>query len=93
MLQGKTVVVGVCGGIAAYKAVEIVSKLKKLKADVHIIMTRNSTNFVTPLTFRSISHNPVVTDMFEEPDNFEIKHISLADKADLILIAPASAKL
>lgn len=93
MLQGKTVVVGVCGGIAAYKAVEVVSRLKKLKADVHVIMTKNSTNFVSPLTFRSISHNPVITDMFDEPENFEIKHISLAEKADLVLIAPASANI
>ncbi len=93
MLQGKTVVVGVCGGIAAYKAVEVVSKLKKLKADVHVIMTKNATNFVSPLTFRSISHNRVITDMFDEPESFEIKHISLAEKADLILIAPASANI
>lgn len=93
MLCGKTVVVGVCGGIAAYKVVDVVSKLKKLEADVHVIMTENAANFVTPLTFRSLSHNPVVTDMFDEPEHYDIKHISLAEKADLILIAPATANI
>jgi len=93
MLKGKTVVVGVCGGIATYKTVEIVSKLKKLNADVNVIMTENSKEFVTPLTFRSISNNSVVSDMFEEPSNYNIKHISLAHKADIILIAPATANI
>lgn len=93
MLKGKTVVVGVCGGIAAYKAVELVSRLKKLGADVHVIMTENAQRFVTPLTLRSISHNPVITDMFEEPKTWDIQHISLAQKADLIIVAPATANI
>ncbi len=93
MLKGKTVVVGVCGGIAAYKVVELVSKLKKLNAEVYTIMTESATKFVTPLTFQSISHNPVVTDMFEKPGDWEIKHIALAFKADLFVIAPATANI
>lgn len=93
MLKGKTIVVGVCGGIAAYKVVDVVSRLVKLNAEVHVIMTDNATEFVTPLTFRSISHNPVITDMFTEPVNWDIKHISMASKADLFVIAPATANI
>lgn len=93
MLKGKTVVVGVCGGIAAYKVVDVVSRLIKLGADVHVIMTRNACEFVTPLTFRSISHNPVITDMFEEPKLWDIQHISIANRADLFIIAPATANI
>lgn len=92
-LKGKSVVVGVCGGIAAYKVVDVVSRLKKLGAAVDVIMTANACEFVTPLTFRSISHTPVVTDMFEEPDQWDIRHISLAQKADLFIIAPATANI
>ncbi len=92
-LTGKSVVVGVCGGIAAYKIVEVVSRLKKLGADVDVIMTANAQKFVTPLTFRSLSHRPVVTDMFEEPEYWDIKHISLAKKADIFIIAPATANI
>jgi len=93
MLSGKNVVVGVCGGIAAYKVVEVVSRLKKLSAEVDVIMTEHAGQFVNPLTFRSISRNPVVTDMFETPGSWDIKHISLAEKADLILVAPATANI
>lgn len=93
MLEGKQVVVGVCGGIAAYKVVEVVSRLKKLHADVNVIMTENATRFVTPLTFRSIAHNPVITDMFDEPKLWDIQHISLATKADVIVVAPATANI
>lgn len=93
MLKDKTVVVGVCGGIAAYKVVEVVSRLRKLGAEVHIIMTENATKFVAPLTFQSLSNNPVVTDMFAEPKSWNVEHISLARKADLILIAPATANI
>ncbi|WP_010247826.1 bifunctional phosphopantothenoylcysteine decarboxylase/phosphopantothenate--cysteine ligase CoaBC [Acetivibrio cellulolyticus] len=93
MLEGKTVVVGVCGGIAAYKVVEVVSRLKKLNADVNVIMTENAAKFVTPLTFRSIAHNPVITDMFDEPKEWDIQHISLATKADVIVVAPATANI
>ncbi|HEX2946593.1 MAG TPA: bifunctional phosphopantothenoylcysteine decarboxylase/phosphopantothenate--cysteine ligase CoaBC [Clostridia bacterium] len=92
-LKGKNVVVGVCGGIAAYKVVEVVSRLKKLGAEVDVIMTGNAQKFVTPLTFRSLSHKPVMTDMFEEPAQWDIRHVSLAQKADLFLIAPATANI
>lgn len=93
LLKGKNVVVGVCGGIAAYKVVEVVSRFKKMGADVNVIMTENATRFVAPLTFRSISHNPVVAGMFEDPADWDIKHVSLADRADMILIAPATANM
>ncbi len=93
MLCGKTVVVGVCGGIAAYKVVEVVSRLKKHEAQVHVIMTASAEEFVTPLTFQSISHNPVVTDMFDEPKQWDIQHISLASKADIMVVAPATANI
>jgi phosphopantothenoylcysteine decarboxylase / phosphopantothenate---cysteine ligase len=93
MLNGKSVIVGVCGSIAAYKVVELVSRLRKLDAEVDVVMTENAIKFVTPLTFQSISHSPVITDMFEEPAEWDIKHISLARKADLIVIAPATANI
>ncbi len=93
MLEGKTVVVGVCGGIAAYKVVDVVSRLRKSGADVHVIMTENAAKFVSPLTFQSISHNPVITDMFAEPKQWSVEHIALADRADLIVVAPATANI
>lgn len=89
----KTVVLGVTGGIAAYKALDIVSRLRKKDINVHVIMTRSAAQFVTPLSFQSLSQNYVVTDMFAEPKSFEIEHISLAQKADLFLIAPATANI
>lgn len=92
-MSQKTVVVGVCGGIAAYKALDIVSRLKKKNFDVHVIMTKAATEFVTPLSFQALSQNMVISDMFEEPRFFEIQHISLAKKADLMLIVPASANI
>ncbi len=91
VLEGKNVVVGVCGGIAAYKVVEVVSRLKKMKANVHVIMTEHATEFVAPLTFQSISHNPVTVGMFEKPNIWDIQHISLAQSADIFIIAPATA--
>lgn len=93
MVNGKNIVVGVTGGIAAYKTVELVSRLKKAGAKVHVIMTRAATNFVTPLTFREISSNPVTIDMWTEPKNWNIEHIALANLADLFLIAPATANI
>ncbi|MBA5850525.1 bifunctional phosphopantothenoylcysteine decarboxylase/phosphopantothenate--cysteine ligase CoaBC [Clostridium sp. cel8] len=89
----KTVVIGVTGGIAAYKALDIVSKLKKKKIDVHVIMTKSACKFVTPLTFQTISQNTVSVDMFSEPKAWEIRHISLAKRADLLLVAPATANV
>lgn len=93
LLTGKNIVVGVCGGIAAYKVVEVVSRLRKLNAEVDVIMTANAVRFVAPLTFQTISRNPVVTDMFEEPEKWDIRHISLAKKASLLLVAPATANI
>lgn len=93
MLYDKNVLFGVTGGIAAYKAVEIVSRLVKLGANVNVIMTKNATQLVQPLTFRYISRNPVAVDMFAEPESWKPEHISLADKADILVIAPATANI
>jgi len=93
MLKGKNIVMGVTGGIAAYKAVDVVSRLKKLNANVDVIMTKSATEFVTPLTFQSLSQNPVIVNMFDEPKYWEIAHISLAKKADVFLVAPATANI
>jgi phosphopantothenoylcysteine decarboxylase / phosphopantothenate---cysteine ligase len=91
--SNKSVVIGVSGGIAAYKALDIVSALKKNNVDVHVIMTKNAMEFVSPLAFQSLSGNMVIVDMFAEPKAWEIQHISLAKKADLILVAPATANV
>jgi len=93
MLKGKTIVIGVSGGIAVYKVCDVVSRLKKLSANVHVIMTKSAAEFVTPLTFQSLSQNYVVSDMFEEPKTWDVEHISLAKKADVFLIAPATANI
>lgn len=93
MLTGKTVVLGVCGGIAAYKSVDLVSRLIKLNADVHVVMTEAATRFVAPLTFREISGNPVHTTLWEEPKTWNVEHIALARRADLFVIAPATANM
>lgn len=93
MLNGKNVVIGVSGGIAAYKAVDLVSRLKKAGASVYVIMTSAAAKFVTPLTFREISGNPVVTSMWDEPKQWNVEHIALATKADLFVIAPATANI
>ena len=91
--MSKCVVMGVTGGIAVYKALDVISALRKKDIEVHVIMTESATKFVNPLTFQSISQNMVVTDMFAEPKAWEIQHISLAQKADLMLIAPATANI
>lgn len=91
MLKGKTVVLGVTGCIAAYKACEIVSRLKKSGANVEVIMTPHAAQFVQPLSFESLSGNRVITDLFDRDFEFEIEHISLAKKADVFVIAPATA--
>ncbi|MDD6134285.1 MAG: bifunctional phosphopantothenoylcysteine decarboxylase/phosphopantothenate--cysteine ligase CoaBC [Selenomonadaceae bacterium] len=92
-LAGKKIVLGVTGGIAAYKAVEIVSRLRKAGAEVHVIMTKEATQFVTELTFREISGQPVVSDMWEKVANYNVEHIALANLADLMLVAPATANI
>lgn len=93
MLYGKNVVLGVTGCIAAYKACDIVSRLKKLGANVDVIMTDNACQFVAPLSFETLSNNAVVTDTFKRVDEFDVKHVSLAKKADLFLVAPATANV
>lgn len=93
MLKGKNIVIGVTGGIAAYKVVDIVSQLKKQGASVYVIMTKSAANFVTPLTFREISGQPVVVDMWAESKTWNVEHISLASRADLFLIAPATGNI
>lgn len=91
--MSKCVVIGVTGGISVYKALDVISALRKKDIEVHVIMTESASKFVNPLTFQSISQNLVVTDMFAEPKAWEIQHISLAQKADLMLIAPATANI
>lgn len=93
MLYGKNVVLGVSGGIAVYKACEIVSRLKKLGANVDVIMTDNAREFVTPLTFQTLAKSAVVTNAFEPVKEFDINHISLAKKADILVVAPATANV
>lgn len=89
----KCVCIGVSGGIAVYKALDVVSALRKKDIDVRVIMTESATKFVTPLPFQSLSQNMVVTDMFAEPKAYEIQHISLAKRADVFLVAPATANI
>jgi len=93
MLKGKKILVGITGGIAAYKAVEVVSRLRKLEVEVHVIMTKAATEFVSPLTLRSLSANPVHVEMFEEPKLWNIEHIALAERVDAVLVAPATANI
>ena len=93
MLKNKTVVIGVSGGIAVYKTLDVISRLRKLGVNVKVIMTKSATEFVTPLSFQSLSQNYVVCDMFEEPKTWDVEHISLAKAADVFLIAPATANV
>ena len=93
MLSGKTIIVGVSGGIAAYKSAYIVSGLKKLGAEVVVCMTENAKAFITPLTFESLAASPVLTDVFERGTPWEIEHISLAERADAYVVAPATANI
>lgn len=93
MSKEKCVVMGVTGGIAVYKALDIISALRKKNVDVRVIMTKHAMEFVNPITFQAISQNIVTTDMFEEPKAWEIQHISLAKRADVFLVAPATANI
>ena len=93
MLTGKTVVLGVTGSIAAYKTAYLASALKKQHCDVHVIMTKNACEFITPLTFETLTGNKCLTDTFDRDFQFDVTHISIAKKADLIMIAPASANV
>lgn len=93
MLKGKEIVLGVTGGIAAYKAAELVRLLVKEEANVYVVMTRNAQEFMTPLTFQTLSGNPVITDLFTLVEEQKIGHIALADLAELIIILPATANI
>lgn len=89
----KTILLGVSGSIAAYKAADLTSRLTKAGHDVHVVLTKNAAEFITPLTFLTLSRNPVTTGVFEENASWNPGHIALADRADLLLIAPATANL
>lgn len=93
MLKGKTVLLGVTGSIAAYKIAYLASALKKLSADVHVLMTQNATNFINPITFETLTGNKCLVDTFDRNFEFSVEHVSLAKKADVVLIAPATANV
>lgn len=93
MFEGKTVLIGVSGGIAAYKTAYLVSRLSKTEAEVDVLMTENAKNFISPLTFETLSGQKCVTDTFERTFKFDVEHVSLAKKADLFMIAPATANV
>ena len=93
MLKNKCVVLGITGSIAAYKIANLASALKKLHCDVQVIMTQNATQFITPVTFETLTGNKCLVDTFDRNFTFEVEHISVAKKADLVLVAPASANV
>lgn len=93
MLKGKTVVLGVTGGIAAYKIANLASMLVKLHCDVHVIMTQNATNFITPITFETLTNNKCLIDTFDRNFQFHVEHVALAKRADVVMIAPATANV
>lgn len=93
MLKNKTVVLGVTGSIAAYKIASLASSLKKKNADVHVIMTKNATNFINPITFETLTGNKCLVDTFDRNFEFNVEHVSLAKKADVFMVAPASANV
>lgn len=92
-MSKKNVVIGVTGGVAVYKALDVISRLKKKDINVDVIMTKSACEFVTPLSFQSLSQNAVIKNMFDEPKVFEIQHISLAKKADVLVVVPATANI
>ena len=93
MLTGKTIVLGVTGGIAAYKSANLASMLVKLHADVHVIMTQNATHFITPMTFETLTNNKCIVDTFDRNFSFDVIHISLAKRGDLFVVAPCTANV
>ena len=93
MLEGKTVLLGVTGSIAAYKIAYLASALKKQQADVHVLMTRNATNFINPITFETLTGNKCLVDTFDRNFQFQVEHVSIAKKADVVMIAPASTNV
>lgn len=92
-MKDRTVVLAVTGGIAAYKSATLVRELRRAQAAVFVIMTEHATEFITPLTMETLSQNPVSVGMFEEVKNWDMEHIALADRADLLLVAPATANI
>lgn len=93
MLKGKTVLLGVTGSIAAYKIANLASMLVKMHCDVHVIMTQNATNFIHPITFETLTNNHCIVDTFDRNFQYNVEHVSLAKKADVVLVAPASANV
>ena len=93
MLKGKCVVLGVTGSIAAYKIANLASALVKLHADVNVIMTQNATNFINPITFETLTGNKCLVDTFDRNFQFNVEHVALAKRADIFLVAPASANV
>ena len=93
MLKDKTVLLGVTGSIAAYKIAYLASALKKLHADVHVLMTKNAVNFINPITFETLTGNKCLVDTFDRNFEYSVEHVSLAKKADIVMIAPASANV
>ena len=93
MLTGKTIVLGVTGGIAAYKSANLASMLVKLNADVHVIMTHNATHFITPMTIETLTNNKCIVDTFDRNFSFDVKHVSLAKRGDLFVVAPCTANV
>ena len=93
MLTGKTIVLGVTGGIAAYKSANLASLLIKLHADVHVIMTQNATKFITPMTFETLTNNKCIVDTFDRNFSFDVKHVSLAKRGSLFVVAPCTANV
>src|SRR5687767_382481 len=93
MSAGKNIVLGVTGSIAAYKAADLTSKLVKSGAVVNVVMTADAQKFITPLPFKTLSRNPVVTNLYDEEEGWKPTHVRLADEADLLLIAPATANM
>lgn len=93
MLQGKTVVLGVTGSIAAYKIANLASMLVKLHADVHVLMTKNAMNFINPITFETLTNHKCLVDTFDRNFNYNIEHVALGERADIVLVAPASANI
>ena len=93
MLKGKTVILGVTGSIAAYKIANLASMLTKLHCDVHVLMTQNATNFIHPITFETLTNNKCIVDTFDRNFQYNVEHVSLAKRADVVLIAPATANV
>jgi phosphopantothenoylcysteine decarboxylase len=93
MSSGKKIILGVTGSIAAHKAADLASLLAKAKRDVRVVMTADALHFITPLPFKTLTRNPVVTNLYDENEDWKPSHIELADEADLLLIAPATANV